>query len=717
MLGDSAVAVNPKDARYEGLIGKMFALPLSDRLIPLIADDYAQAEFGTGAVKVTPAHDPNDYEAGLRHSLPQITVIGFDGTMTPEAGERYAGLDRSEARNLVVADLEELGLLEKTEDYRHNVPTCERCHTTIEPLLSDQWFMRMVGTDLVKRAIAVVEDDETTFVPARYKKAYLDWMTGIRDWALSRQLWWGHRLPIYYRSDGTSVAARSLEEAVLRAGTDELTQDEDVLDTWFSSALWPFATMGWPEETPDLAYFYPTDMLTTAGEILRLWVARMLMTGLTFMGEKPFADVYIHATVLDKKGRRMSKSKGNGIDPVDMIEKYGADALRFSLLRLASKGQDIRFSEERVPEARNFGNKIWNAARFVLLNLGEEAPTPRPSLHPAPFLRGAASGRGGSDKADDGELDDSSLSGSPLPLAGEGRGVGVALSLPQRWILSRLQRTTGAVNAALTGYDMDDACGALYEFLWNEYCDWFVELCKPALQGADGPAKEGARATLFAVLQTTLRLLHPIMPFGTEEIWQNLPGMEGSISLAPYPVADEALIDPEAEAGMALVIGSITALRSLRAEFTPGGPENEAARAAMIARRFTVVAVPASATAAETLREQLPSLISLARLGAVTVAETVPTNGKYVSAGVVGASFYVPAGELLEGIDPARESARLTVEIAKLDKELAGVQGRLNNPGFVQKAAPEAVTKAREDAAELGQRRAKLEARRGLLAE
>ena len=672
MLGDSAVAVNPKDARFEGLIGKMFALPLSGREIPLIADDYAQAEFGTGAVKVTPAHDPNDYEAGLRHSLPQITVIGFDGTMTAEAGERYSGLDRYEARNLVVADLEELGLLEKTEDHRHNVPTCERCHTTIEPLLSDQWFMKMAGTDLVKRAIDVVEDDEATFVPARYKKAYLDWMTGIRDWALSRQLWWGHRIPIYYRSDGTSVAARNFKEAVERAGTDHLTQDEDVLDTWFSSALWPFATMGWPQETPDLAYFYPTDMLTTAGEILRLWVARMLMTGLEFMGEKPFSDVYIHATVLDKKGRRMSKSKGNGIDPVDMIEKYGADALRFSLLRLASKGQDIRFSEERVPEARNFGNKIWNAARFVLLNMGEGAVEEEGAASSAP-------------------------------------------TLPQRWILSRLQRTIQTVNAALAGYDMDDACGTLYEFLWNEYCDWFVELCKPALQGEDGPTKDGARATLYGVLQTTLRLLHPIMPFVTEEIWQNLPGTEGSISLASYPVADESLLDPEAEAGMALVIGSITAMRALRAEFTPGGPENEAARAAMIARRFTVTAVPEGAKSAATLREQLPALVSLARLGVVTLAEAAPADGKYVAAGVAGAAFYVPAGELLEGLDLARESVRLAGEITKLDKELAGVQGRLDNPGFVQKAAPEAVAKAREDAQDLRQRRTKLEARREML--
>ena len=484
MLGDAAVAVNPTDARYAGLIGKRFALPLSNREIPLIADDYAQAEFGTGAVKVTPAHDPNDYEAGLRHGLPQITVIGFDGAMTAEAGERYSGLDRYDARNLVVADLEELGLLEKTEDHRHNVPTCERCHTTIEPLLSDQWFMRMAGTELVQRAIAVVEDDETTFVPTRYKKAYLDWMSGIRDWALSRQLWWGHRIPIYYRPDGTSVAARSWDEAVQRAGTDQLTQDEDVLDTWFSSALWPFATLGWPQATPDLAYFYPTDMLTTAAEILRLWVARMLMTGLEFVGEKPFAEVYIHATVLDAKGHRMSKSKGNGIDPVDMIERYGADALRFSLLRLASKGQDIKFSEKRIPEARNFGNKIWNAARFVLLNLGEEAPAqePTPRQVAPPPETGGGRGLGEEQRPDplfvprppvsEGleDLDDSneealilteffsssSRSGrTPVTeerwnkVVGSERAGGLGFSLPKRWILSRLQRTIQTVNEAL----------------------------------------------------------------------------------------------------------------------------------------------------------------------------------------------------------------------------------------------------------------------------
>ena len=674
LLGDTAVAVNPADPRYTDKIGKMLRLPLTNREIPLIADDYASQEFGTGAVKITPAHDPNDYEVGLRHSLPQITVIGFDGKLTADAGVRYAGMDRFEARDLIVGDLKDAGALEKIEPYRHSVPHCDRSKTVIEPLLSEQWFMRMAGTEIVERATDIVRDSEIEFSPGRYAKTYVDWMDGIRDWALSRQLWWGHRIPIYYKPDGSYVAARSLAEAVERAGTDQLTQDEDVLDTWFSSALWPFATLGWPHQTPDLDYFYPTDFLTTAGEILRLWVARMVMTGLEFTGEKPFSDVYIHATVLDKKGRRMSKSLGNGIDPVEMIDKYGADALRFSLLRLASKGQDIKFSEDRVPEARNFANKLWNAARFVLLNLP----------------------------------DDFEARNWSEVLKAEG-------TLPERWILSRLQRVTQEVNVSLATYDMDDACGTLYEFVWGEYCDWFVELCKPSLQGSDPIAKWHASATLYGMLETTLRLLHPIMPFVTEEIWQQLPGTTQSISLAPYPVADESLLDPDAEAGIGLLIGSITALRGLRAEFTPGGQENEAARAAMLTRKLTVVAVPETETEGATLSAQLPALVALARLGEATIAAEAPREGKYVPVGVSGAAFYVPASELLDGLDPAKESARLAAEIMKLDKELAGVRGRLDNLSFVARALPEVVEKARADAADLVQRQAKLQMRRGLL--
>ena len=700
LLGDTAVAVNPKDTRYEGLIGKMLRLPLTDREIPLIADDYASLEFGTGAVKITPAHDPNDYEVGLRHSLPQITVIGFDGKLTEEAGVRYAGMDRFEARDLIVGDLEAAGVLEKIEPYRHAVPHCDRSKTVIEPLLSEQWFMKMAGTELVKNATDIVSDGQIEFSPGRYAKTYVDWMDGIRDWALSRQLWWGHRIPIYYKPDGTYVAGRTLAEAIERAGTSELTQDEDVLDTWFSSALWPFATMGWPNQTADLDYFYPTDFLTTAGEILRLWVARMVMTGLEFTGEKPFSDVYIHATVLDKKGRRMQKSLGNGIDPVEMIDKYGADALRFSLLRLASKGQDIKFSEERVPESRNFANKLWNAARFVLLNM-EPTPAQAPTL---PKREG-----------EELEVEASGKSLRPPVSGGPLRSEEVG-SLPERWIVSRLQKTTATVNASLGSYDMDDACSALYGFVWGEYCDWFVELCKPALQGENGPAKDSARQTLYLVLETTLKLLHPIMPFVTDEIWRQLPGKTESISLAPYPVYDGLLVDAEAEAAVGLLIESITALRGLRAEFTPGGQENEAARAAMLTRKLSVVAVPETDAAKSALTNQLPALVALARLGETMVAASAPNDGgKYVPASVPGATFYVPAGELLEGLDPAKESARLATEIAKLDKELAGVNARLNNPSFVERALPEVVERTRADAAELVQRQAKLAMRQGLL--
>jgi valyl-tRNA synthetase len=682
MLGDTAVAVNPKDQRYTHVIGKAIELPLAGRHILLIADDYASLEMGTGAVKVTPAHDPNDYEAGLRNNLEQITVIGFDGTMTAEAGERYQGQDRYEARKKIVADLEELGLLEKVEDYRHNVPACERCHTIIEPLISDQWFMKMQGENIVARASKVAEDDLVKFAPERYKKIYLDWMSGLRDWPLSRQLWWGHRIPIYYKPDGTYVAARNWDEAVKKAGTDELKQDEDVLDTWFSSALWPFATLGWPEKTPELEYWYPTDVLTTAREIIYLWVARMIMTGVEFMGEKPFDEVYIYATVLDKKGRRMSKSLGNGIDPVEMIEKYGADALRFSILRLASKGQDIKFSEDRIPESRNFANKIWNAARFVMMNLGDDF--------------------------------------TPAAINPE------ECSLPQRWILSRLQSVAKLANESLASYDIDDMCNTLYDFLWNEYCDWFLELGKPALTGPDGKEKQVTRTILWSVLETTLRLLHPVMPFITEEIWQALPYkgpanrddtdafMPRSICLASYPHPDIALIDIESENAMTLLMDCVSSIRSLRAEFTPGGQENEAARAAILARRFTVVIAAESPSGARILKEQTQAIVNLARVGDVSVVDTAP-EGRYVPAALTGATLYIPAGELLEGLDPARESERLAGEIVKAEKELASMNAKLSNPGFVAKAAPDIVEKTQSDASGIAKRLEKVKMRQELI--
>ena len=690
MLGDTAVAVNPADERYFGLVGKMLKLPLTDREIPLIADDYASLEMGTGAVKVTPAHDPNDYEAGKRNNLPQITVIGLDAAMTQEAGP-YAGLDRYAARTKIVEDLEALGLLELVEDRPHRVPTCERCHTVIEPLLSDQWFMKMGGTELVQRAIDVAERDEITFAPQRYKGIYIDWMRNLRDWPLSRQLWWGHRIPIYYLPDGTWVAAKSLDEARLKAGTADLRQDEDVLDTWFSSALWPFATLapsgttdGWPTPTAELDYFYPTNVLTTSREILYLWVARMIMAGLEFTGKIPFEEVYIFATVLDKKGRRMSKSLGNGIDPVEMIEKYGADALRFSLLRLASKGQDIKFSEDRIPESRNFGNKLWNATRFVLGNLKDGDGTYR------------------------------------LPHAEELQTDDHGYTHPDLWILTKLDATIGIVADAYRAYDFDVACSALYDFIWNQYCDWYLELSKSALQSEDAAGARPTRTVLLHCLSTVLRLLHPIMPYMTEEIWQNLP--EGtarptpSIMNAPFP-AQALQIYSDSQLVVTRLIDSVTALRSLRAEYTPGGAENEAIRAAILSRRFTVTAVPEDSYASTMLETQLTPLTNLARLGPVIVANSTPIDGKYVATHIYGLDLYIPAAELLEGVDPGKESARLDEELKKLEKELGPVSAKLNNPGFLERAAEDIIAKTRSDFEELTQRREKINARKLLVKE
>ena len=519
MLGDVAVAVNPADPRYAGMEGRMLNLPLTGRDIPLIFDDYASMEFGTGAVKVTPAHDLNDFEAGRRHRLPQIVVIAGDGRMTAEAGDKYANLTREEAREAVVRDLEDGGFLVLVEDYTHSVGTCERCHTIIEPLLSEQWFVKMAGSPMIEKAIAAISDELITMVPDRYKRISLEWLDNIRDWCISRQLWWGHRIPIYYAPDGTFVAGRSAVEAAGKLGVADpstLRQDDDVLDTWFSSALWPFATIGWPKATADLAAFYPTNVLVTSREIIFLWVARMIMTGLEFLGEKPFDEVYIYATVLDKLGRRMSKSLGNGIDPVEMIDKYGADALRFSLVRLASKGQDIKFSEDRIPESRNFGTKIWNAARFVLMNL--EGLT-LADLQPDPQWE---------------------------------------YTLGERWILSRLSASAASVNEAIQKFDIDEACATLSNFFWNDYCDWFVEICKPSLRGDEPEAKRRAQYVLWSVLDSSLRLLHPFMPFLTEEIWQEIPHEGESIMHAAYPTGASGRPDPAADADMALLIAART---------------------------------------------------------------------------------------------------------------------------------------------------------------
>ena len=676
MLGDSAVAANPEDERYKPHFGKMLKLPLTSREIPLIADDYAKPEFGSGAVKVTPAHDLNDFECGQRHNLPQIIVIGKDGTMTEAAGPEYAGLDRFEARKKVVADMEALGLLEKIEDYTIQTPISERSGEIIEPLLSEQWFVDM--KPIAQPAIDLVKQDMIRFIPERYKEIYLDWMENIRDWCISRQLWWGHRIPIWWtdapmedaneggrtdqnrRSERRHAFARNHEEAVAALGTPNVWQDEDVLDTWFSSALWPHATLGWPLETADLDYFYPTNLLSTAQEILYLWVARMIMTGLDFVRRPaetspeadglldsdgvhrrilPFRDVYIHATVLDSNGQRMSKSKGNGIDPIDLIDKYGADATRFSLMQQAGKNQDIKYSEQRTDIAGNFINKLWNASRFVLMNLDAETT---------------------------GEL--------PLP---EQR------TEVDRWILSRLAATADAVNGALSTYDMDDATRALYGFFWNDFCDWYVEMAKPRLR-PESAERKTAQNMLAFILEQTLRLLHPIVPFITEEIWQALPHQGDSLIVAPYPTGAAEWNDPLAEAAVALTIDATRALRNLRAELgiAPG-------------IRLAAAAVSLDAGVRGTFSSSAGLMATLARLARFEVLEAAPSgeNGKWVSTPITGAEMFLEIGDAL---DIGKETERIDKELAAIGKEIERAEGKLGNASFVERARPEVVEEERK---------------------
>ena len=656
MLGDTAVTVNPNDERYKHLVGKNVKLPLTDRLIPIIADEFVDMEFGTGAVKATPAHDPNDFEIGMRHSLPQVVVIGPDGTMTQEAGTAYEGLDRFEAREKVVADLQAQGLLEKIEDYSHSVGTCERCHTTIEPLLSEQWFCRM--KELAGPAMEVVKSGKINFFPDRYVRVYLDWMVKIRDWCISRQLWWGHRIPIYKCDEcGETVAAKSEAEAIakLQCGHAKVTQDPDVLDTWFSSALWPFATLGWPEKTPDLDFFYPTDVLVTAREIIYLWVARMIFSSLEYLDEIPFKDVYIYATVLNEEGKRMSKSLGTGVDPLDMIEKVGADALRFALMQQAGKNQDIRFSEKRVENVRNFGNKIWNASRFVIMNLEDYKASEHPELV-------------------------------------EGRSEGAPLE--DRWILSRLNRMIETVNTGFTNYDIDDAANGLYEFIWSEFCDWYIELAKPRLR-AGGEAKAQVQAMLVHVLDTALRLLHPIMPFLTEEIWQALPHDGDSIMVSSFPEPNASLIDDAAEREMETVMDIVRSARNLRAEL--GAAPS----------KVVDVLVVATGDSKASVERNAESIKSLARIGNLTHADSVAESdkSKYLTSHLSGIDLYIEVAGL---IDVEKELGRIDSELQSIAKDLARSEGKLSNEQFVSKAPAAIIEKERGIVAELSEKRAKL---------
>jgi valyl-tRNA synthetase len=720
LLGDTAVAANPADERYQPLFGKLLKLPLTDREIPLIADDYARPEFGSGAVKVTPAHDLNDYECGLRHNLPQIVVIGKDGTMTAAAGPDFVGLDRYEARKKVVASMEALGLLEKIEDYTIQTPISERSKEVIEPLLSEQWFVDM--KPLAQPAIDAVKRGLIQFVPPRYESIYLHWMENIRDWCISRQLWWGHRIPVWWTEEEGSgqwavgsgemhsttaysplatphggkrhAFARTREEAVAALGTENCWQDEDVLDTWFSSALWPHATLGWPHQTADLEYFYPTNLLSTAQEILYLWVARMIMTGLDFVKRPadetpegdgllepdgvtraiiPFREVYVHATVLDEKGERMSKTKGNGVDPLDLIARYGADATRFSLMQQAGKNQDIRYSEQRTDVAGNFCNKLWNASRFVLMNLDEATTGALPPQEARP--------------------------------------------LPDRWILSRLNATIAAVNGSLTTYDMDDATRSLYQFFWNDFCDWYVEMSKVRLRSEDAADRANAQNMLAYVLETTLRLLHPIIPFITEEIWQALVGsrewavgsggdtsLPSTICLAPYPETVVEWHDEAAERGMELTIEATRALRNLRAELgiAPGV-------------RLTAAVVAGDAQTQETFAANAELIANLARLQTLQLTATAPgaESGKWIGTPIAGAELFLEIGDAL---DIGKELQRIDKELAEVAKQIARSEGILGNAKFVERASAEIVEKERGLLINWQEKQSKLEERRRLFA-
>jgi valyl-tRNA synthetase len=661
MLGDTAVAVNPDDERYRELVGSTIQLPLTTREIPIIADEYVDAEFGTGAVKITPAHDQNDYEMGVRHELPQVVVIDQHARMTVEAGALFAGLDRYKARELVVQKFEELGLLEKVVDYEFSISKCERCKTVIEPLISTQWFCRM--DELRDRALKLMEDEaKPRFTPeVPYRKVYTDWLENLRDWTISRQLWWGHQIPAWYTEDGQVFVARSVEEARARAGTDELTQDADVLDTWFSSWLWPFSTLGWPDETEDLKTFYPTSVLVTARDIIFLWVSRMVMAGTKFVGQTPFDDVFITGTVLDKHGQRMSKTKLNGIDPMDVFDKYGVDATRLVLASVGST--DTRWNDNQVESYRNFANKIWNAARFCLMN-SEGA-----SVSPAVF-----------------------------------EGARSELPLHDRWILSRLNKTAREVDAALAAYQFHEAVQTLYHFFWDDFCDWYIELTKADVTAEQSSTeRDAARSRVITVLEQALRLLHPFMPYITEELWQRLPGVDEkllhpaytgaqpTVMLASYPQSDSDLIDEQTESEMAAVIDLISRVRNIRSELNvkPGD-------------RVRVLVGAGEEKLRDVFAANRDQIARLARASDISINERL--NAPRASARAVlagGAEVAVP----LEGlIDFEQERERLAREREKLQKEAAKLEAQLANPQFAERAPAEKVSEVKERLADIAQR-------------
>ena len=649
MFGDTAVCVHPEDERYTAFIGKKVKLPLTDREIPVIADNYVDREFGTGALKVTPSHDHNDWELGHRHKLEFLQVIDENGVMNEHAGI-YAGLTKEECRKRVVADLAAQGILVKEEELDHSVGHCYRCKSVIEPHVSTQWFV--AASKMAPRARAAVPA-ATQIFPDNWEKTYYNWLDNIRDWCISRQIWWGHRIPAWTCGDcGKLIVAVDAPERC-SCGSGNLTQDEDVLDTWFSSALWPFSTMGWPDETRELKTFYPTSVLVTGFDILFFWVARMMMMGLHFMDEVPFRHVYIHALVRDAEGRKMSKSTGNVIDPLEMIDKYGTDSLRFTLAAFAAMGRDIKLSEERIEGYRHFVNKLWNAARFALMNLpDDEAPAP---------------------------VDLDTVQG-----------------LHHRWILHRLEEMKASTDAAIVGYRFNDAAQGMYRFIWNEFCDWYLELIKPDMQ-AGGERKAAAQHVLLTVLRETLTLLHPIMPFITCEIWAALPGNAGTdLAVQPFPAARPGCVRAEDAARMELVQGVIGAVRTIRAELNIAP-----------SLRLTALVRTANEHDRQVLEENRQMLLVLARLENAEFGPAIEAPRASASNVVSGNEVIVP---LTGAVDFEAELARLDKELGKIEKDLVQVNKKLANESFVDKAPAEVVAKERARAGELADAKAKLEA-------
>lgn len=645
MFGDTAVAVNPADPRYADMIGKNVILPIVNRPIPVVADEHADMEFGTGCVKITPAHDPNDFEVGLRHHLPMIRVMNDDGTMNENAG-KFCGMDRYACRKAVVEELQQLGSLVKIEPHTHAVGHCYRCHSSVEPMVSKQWFVKM--EPLAKPAIRAVMRNRVKFIPERFNKVYYNWMENVKDWCISRQLWWGHRIPVWYCEDcGKVICAKEDPAECPNCHSKQLHQDEDVLDTWFSSALWPFSTLGYPEHTQDLDYFYPTDVLVTGYDILFFWVARMIFSGIEHTGKVPFSDVLFHGIIRDEQGRKMSKSLGNGIDPLQVIDRYGADSLRFSLLTGVAPGNDSRYSDAKVEAARNFINKLWNASRFVLMH----------------------------------------AEGKQIPLVSE-----VRFSAADKWIISKLETCIREVTLNLNRYELGIALSKLYDFLWDDFCDWYIELCKPALYGEDEDKKLATLGVLCFVLETALKLLHPFIPFVTEEIYSHLPNANGSIMVAEYPRYNAKYAYKKEAKAFEGIMDIIKSVRNVRTEV--GCPASKKVDLYMVteAKRF--------------IHNNESAVLKLANLSAINFVADASALGKTVSAVCELGQLYIPLGEL---VDLDKEKERLEAELERVISEIARADGKLQNHNFVSKAPAKLVEQEREKLNKFLDRKARIE--------